>query len=146
MIEESKERIKLEKKDFMFRNQVDIKQVKSLNEMQKIVFHNTVKAGWWELPTKQEEIEDLIIFSKLGLIHSEISEAFEGYRKDKMDNHLPNRKEVEVELADAIIRILDLAEALNLKVGSALLEKMLYNKTRADHKLENRQKEGGKKI
>lgn len=41
------------------------------------------------------------------LIVSELSEAMEGFRKDLMDDKLPHRPMVEVELADAVIRRLD---------------------------------------
>ena len=44
---------------------------------------------------------------KFMLMVSEISEAMEGQRQGKMDDKLPHRPMVEVELADAIIRILD---------------------------------------
>src|SRR5271157_249593 len=46
---------------------------------------------------------------RFALIHSEISEAMESHRKDLMDDKLPHRKGVEVELADALIRIFDYA-------------------------------------
>lgn len=82
----------------------------------------------------------------LCLIHSEISEALEGYRKDQMDDHLPHRKMIEVELADALIRIFDLGGALDLDLGGAFAEKFHYNQTRSDHKVENRAKSGGKKF
>lgn len=51
---------------------------------------------------------------------------------------------IEVELADAVIRIADLAGYLGLDVGAAIIEKMEFNKTRADHQLENRKASGGK--
>ena len=82
----------------------------------------------------------------LALIHSEISEALEGYRKDLWDDHLPNHKMAEVELADAVIRIFDLAERSGFDIGNAILEKHKYNMIRADHKMENRMKPGGKKF
>lgn len=44
---------------------------------------------------------------QLMLVISEISEAMEGARKNKMDDHLPHRKMEEVEIADALIRMLD---------------------------------------
>ena len=52
----------------------------------------------------------------------------------------------EVELADAIIRILDYAGAFGYDIEGAIKEKLEYNKHRADHKRENRVKEGGKKF
>jgi NTP pyrophosphatase (non-canonical NTP hydrolase) len=85
-----------------------------------------------------------IVNEKIALIHSEVSEALEGFRKDKADEHLPHRKSIEVELADAVIRIADLAGALQLDLGAAIADKMAYNAQRADHKPEARAAVGGK--
>ena len=51
-----------------------------------------------------------------------------------------------MELADAVIRIMDLAGAVGLDLGGAVAEKLDYNQKRADHKPENRAKDGGKKV
>jgi DNA-directed RNA polymerase subunit alpha len=59
-----------------------------------------------------------------------------------MDDHLVNRPMLEVELADAVIRILDMAGGLGLDVAGAIAEKLNYNDSRADHKPENRAKDG----
>lgn len=80
------------------------------------------------------------------LIVTEVAEAKEGHRKSKMDDHLPHRQSVEVELADALIRIADLAGALGLDLGGATVEKLAYNANRPDHKIENRKAENGKKT
>lgn len=98
-------------------------------------------AGWWDTPVTEETVP-----TKLCLIHSEISEAMEGARKDLDDDHLPTRTMLEVELADAVIRIMDLAGAIGLDIGGAVLEKLAYNRQRADHKRENRVVKGGKKF
>lgn len=82
----------------------------------------------------------------LMLIVSEIAEAMEGDRKNLMDDHLPHRQMFEVELADAVIRIFDLSGREGIDLGGALVEKLKYNQTRADHKPENRILEGGKKY
>jgi NTP pyrophosphatase (non-canonical NTP hydrolase) len=50
----------------------------------------------------------------------------------------------EVELADAVIRICDLAGAFGMDLGGAIEEKMAFNAIRPDHKIENRVLEGGK--
>ena len=63
-----------------------------------------------------------------------------------MDDKLPHRKMVEVELADAVIRIFDLAGAMEMDLGGALVEKLVYNTSREDHKKENREAAGGKKF
>jgi NTP pyrophosphatase (non-canonical NTP hydrolase) len=113
-----------------------------LNSLAKVV-HNANKT-WWHDPVTGLPIErnkgEL-----LALIHSEISEALEGERKNSMDDHLPHRKMAEVELADALIRILDYAEGFGYNIGEAFVEKMAYNAQRADHKPENRIK-GGKQF
>lgn len=82
----------------------------------------------------------------LMLIVSEISEAMEGERKGLMDDKLPHRPMAEVELADAIIRIFDYAGKHGYDLAGAYVEKRRYNDDRADHKPENRMKEGGKKF
>lgn len=80
------------------------------------------------------------------LIVSEIAEAMEGVRKDLMDDKLPHRKMEEVEMADALIRILDYCAGHGLDIDGAYREKMAYNARRADHQVEHRKMAGGKKF
>lgn len=101
--------------------------------------HGAAKAAhWWD---KERNVGELLC-----LIHSEISEAMEGYRKDLRDEHLPQRLSIEVELADALVRIFDLAGGLNLSLGEAFAEKLCYNQSRIDHTLEHRTAAHGKKF
>jgi NTP pyrophosphatase (non-canonical NTP hydrolase) len=116
-----------------------------IQNLQKIVIKRNRDAGWWT-DLKTGEPKDRNKGELLCLIHSEVSEAMEGMRKDLMDDHLPSRKMEEVELADTIIRILDYAGGFGLDVAGAIEEKLEYNKNRLDHKIENRIKDGGKKI
>lgn len=104
-----------------------------------------VAAGWWnDLHTGESLLKSRNIPEMLCLIHSEISEAMEGHRKNLKDDKLPHRSMFEVELADALIRIFDLAGSQGFDLGGAMIEKMEYNQTRADHKPENRIRDGGK--
>jgi NTP pyrophosphatase (non-canonical NTP hydrolase) len=117
----------------------------------------SVDAGWWKhdkgdlrrlINEPQSDTEKMfgaaLVSQKLCLIHSEISEAMEGHRKGLQDDKLPHRSMIEVELADAVIRIADLAGAMNLDLGGAIAEKMAFNAVRPDHKPEARAAEGGK--
>jgi NTP pyrophosphatase (non-canonical NTP hydrolase) len=99
---------------------------------------------WWRDPETGEPIPRNK-GEMLALIHSEVSEALEGERKGLMDDHLPHRPMVEVELADALIRIFDYAGGFGLDLGGALMEKLAYNAGRADHSLEAR-RNGGKRF
>jgi NTP pyrophosphatase (non-canonical NTP hydrolase) len=117
-----------------------------LNGLRDLCHGDAKDVGWWD-DVKTEQVGlNTTVPTKLCLIHSEISEAMEGFRKGAMDSHLTHRLMIEVELADAIIRILDLAGAMDLDIGGAFQEKLMYNKLREDHKRENRAKAGGKKF
>ena len=104
-------------------------------------------AGWWtDISSGKPTIGIRNVPELLCLVHSEISEAMEGYRKNLMDDKLTDRPMIEVELADAVIRIFDIAGGMGYDVAGAIVAKMEYNSTRSDHKIENRKKDGGKKF
>lgn len=115
-------------------------------------------AGWWhsvmgEQPLLLEggdgsifETNEFVVPTKLMLVVSEVVEALEGHRKGSMDDKLPHRTMIETEIADAHIRLFDLAGALKLDVAGAILEKLEFNRTRPDHQVATRRKPGGKKY
>ena len=98
-----------------------------------------VECGWWRQPNRN-------VGEMLMLCVSELAEGMEGARKGLKDDHLPHRDMLEVELADAVIRIMDMSGGLGLDIAGAIAEKLAYNTQRADHKPENRDKAGGKKF
>lgn len=71
--------------------------------------HNDNKAvGWWDDP-------DRCILTCIQLCITEVAKATEGERKNLMDDKLPHRKMGEVELADTLIRVLDLGGRFELE-------------------------------
>lgn len=122
---------------------VSIDAASVLNELAKQV--HAANKKWWTNPATNEPIQRNRA-EMLMLIVSEIAEAMEGERKNLMDDKLPHRPMAEVELADAIIRILDYANGLGYDIGGAYVEKMKYNAIRKDHTAEERLKENGKKF
>lgn len=109
---------------------------------------HAMNAKWWVDPETGAQLQDnpLIVPTKLALVHSEVSEALEGHRCDKPDDKLPQHPAVVAELADVLIRVGDLAGAMGYRLGDAVYDKTIFNTVRADHKLENRVKKGGKRY
>lgn len=121
----------------------------NINELAKEVHDNAVAHGWWEKPPTIPEA--------LCLIHSELSEALEEYREgnpliygtcalaaedckysgvcDRVGR--PGEGEgvdgpckpegIAVELADVILRTLDLMAALGVDVDAVVMAKHKYN-------------------
>jgi hypothetical protein len=72
----------------------------------------------------------------LMLVVTEVAEAMEGERKNLMDDKLPHRRMAEVEVVDAIVRLLDYAAGFGYELDAPLAEKLAYNAQRTDHKQE----------
>lgn len=140
-----------------------------LNALAEEIHGRNVRAGWWtDIETGENILQTRNVGEMLMLTVTEISEAMEADRKKLMDDKLPHRPGLIVELADAVIRILDLAgsrmaieraevariEATNgcrsahdlNPFGTILVEKLEFNANREDHKIENRRGPNGKRI
>lgn len=107
-----------------------------IKELQKEIHQNAIEHGWWE--------EDRTFGELIALCHSELSEALEEARKgDDFDYTYYGDdckpEGIPSELADVVIRVMDMCEHYGVDLEAAILEKHEYNKTRS-------YKHGGKRF
>lgn len=107
-----------------------------MNKLAREIHTDAVSKGWW---AGQRNVGDLI-----ANVHAELSEAWEDYRHGRMDLYYEGGGKpcgFGSELADAIIRILDIIEGVNtgtvtettlvhINLDEIIRKKMDYNKTR----------------
>lgn len=80
--------------------------------------HNIAKEkGWWD---HRRTFGD-----QIALMHSELSEALEEYRKE-----VPSYPQIGEELADVVIRIMDTCAEMDIDLENAIILKMDHNKRR----------------
>ena len=99
----------------------------NLDSLARNVHHNATEKGFWDyMYSNTEPVGDTFIFfaKQIAMIHSEATEVLEALRKQK------GQQEVVEELADIIIRVVDLYQGL-VMAGEAKdsLEDVVTRKT-----------------
>lgn len=110
-------------------------QGKTLDDMQKIVITWAESKGWYPDP-------DLTFATMIALLHSEVSEALEAFRKIGMEDYTDRGgkpDDVASELADILIRLLHYCAVLGVDLEHEFDRKMAYNEKRPF-------RHGGKKL
>ncbi len=110
-----------------------------LNDIANKVFAANSSKGFWEYPgwaaepdgTMRKMFLDMKKTEKICLMHTELSEALEGVRKDLKSDKIPEFSSEEEEMADVFIRLMDYAGGFKLRLGQAILAKLAYNESRA---------------
>jgi NTP pyrophosphatase (non-canonical NTP hydrolase) len=99
----------------------------SLDSMAKEIHTTAVEKGFWP-----DKVDDIFIAKQLMMIVSETVEVMEAIRKDK------GKQEVADEMADIVIRTLDLYQGLvdngyvEQELQTALSNKTSFNKSRPE--------------
>lgn len=115
----------------------------AVDQFQAAAGRNSDEHGFWDTthklralegipPVLRQELENAITAQKICLMHGELSEMMEVYRKDPQAacTKVPTITAAEEEAADLLIRLLDMCSAVHLRLGLATLLKMEYNATR----------------
>lgn len=107
-------------------------QTKGLNELADGIYQDNKAKGFWD---SERNVGEMLM-----LVTSELGEAMEAHRKGRFadiaafeetsDFKAHVKDTFEDEIADAIIRLFDLAGGLGIDIEKHIKHKLAYNKTR----------------
>jgi len=95
--------------------------IQQFNRLAGEIHNDNVTAGWWH-DLHSGELLNRNVGELLMLVVSELAEACDGLDGNLMDDKLPHRRMMEVELADAAIRLFDIAGAYDVNLSSTAFE------------------------
>lgn len=97
----------------------------AINALAQDLHQTAIDKKWYE---RSREIPELLC-----LVHSELGECLEAARNaDPVSAKIPPHSQCVEELADAVIRILDMCAYFKWDIGGALIAKAKYNETRPE--------------
>lgn len=107
----------------------------TLNEIAQEAYDSAYDNGWHD--GRENEfgvVARTTTFERLALVHSEVSEALEAFRKHGAEEWWVDGKPEGLgsELADIIIRVGELAIWHDIDLDEVIEEKMAYNANRSD--------------
>lgn len=96
-----------------------------------VFWHMFEETTWQVNDSHGFEDPDQNFGEKIALVHSELSEALEAERNGNPESiKIPGFTHVEEELADAIIRLMNMARNKSWNLPEAILAKTIYNSKR----------------
>lgn len=108
-------------------------QIKTINEVAEICYQNAVDHGFHDFGENRGQF----LTRAVANLHGEVSELWEAYRRNQLDELCDKAEKMETklscaeeELSDLAIRVFDTARRMNINIGLTIAAKHKYNVSR----------------